>query len=349
MMNQKKKHTIQQLQHLKNKHISRVLFVSFILLLFIIILNMNLGVIKMTPLEVIKTLVGQGTVQQNLVLFEFRLPRIILAILIGAGLSVSGAILQGITKNPLADSGILGINAGAGLFVAFFIMHFNKISIINLPTFSLPIIAFSGGVFAAFIIYVLSLNNGKAHPVRIILVGIGINMLLNSLLLLLQLKMDPLQYISVEVWLAGSIWGSNWQHVLSLLPWVCILTPYIFSKSTTLNIMNMGDDTAIGLGIPLERERLMLSISAVALASSCVSVSGGISFVGLIAPHLSRRIVGPKYEYLIPMSAFMGALLVLLSDTFARQLLSPREIPTGIVVAVIGVPYFLYLLTKLKS
>lgn len=336
----------QMLRNKKSKFI-KLAGIMFIILIAAFILSMNLGVIRLSPWEVTKTLFGFGTAKQQLILFDFRLPRIVIAILIGAGLSVSGAIMQGITRNPLADPGILGINAGAGFGVVAFILFFTGTA--NQSIFILPLVALVGGFTAAILIYILSIKNGAVSPVRMILVGIGIGMLFNAFNLLFQMKMQYHQFISAAIWLAGSIYGSNWKFVAALLPWILILMPYAYYKSNILNVMNLGEQNATGLGVRIERERFLLSLAAVALASACVSIGGGISFVGLVAPHLARRLVGPRHEYLIPVSAVLGSILLLVSDMFARQLLAPNEIPTGIVVAVIGAPYFLYLLAKSDS
>lgn len=166
---------------------------------------------------------------------------------------------------------------------------------------------------------------------------------------MLVVKLDETQFDFVATWQAGSIWGSNWKFVLALLPWLLLLIPYVLSKSRALDVLSLGDDIAYGLGASVEKERRRLLVSAVALAASCVAVSGSISFVGLIAPHLARRLVGPRHRILLPVCALAGAVLVSVSDTVARVIAQPFEIPTGIMVAIIGAPYFLYLLVKNKQ
>lgn len=202
----------------------------------------------------------------------------------------------------------------------------------------------------AALIYALSYKrNEGVSPTRLILTGIGVAAGISSAMIVLTLKLDPQKYQFVATWLAGSIWGSNWKFVLALLPWIVVLLPLAFYKARVMNILNLGENSATGLGIPVEKERLLLLAVAVGLAGSSVAVSGGIGFVGLIAPHLARRLVGPKHELLLPASAMTGALLVIVADTIGRWLMQPTEIPTGIVVAVIGAPYFLYLLSKVKG
>ncbi|MGV3488655.1 MAG: FecCD family ABC transporter permease [Tuberibacillus sp.] len=321
---------------------------SLILIVIVFLISMDIGYIKLTPAEVFQALIGKGTDQQNLILFDFRLPRMIVSLLVGAGLAVSGAILQGISKNPLADPGILGINAGAGLMVVIFIAFFSVDHASSV--FMLPFMAFIGSGIAAAVIYLLSFNKNEGlSPARMILVGVAVGAVISAIMIVLTLRLEPESYQFVASWLAGSIWASNWSFVIALLPWVIVLIPYSVVRAHVLDILTLGRKTAIGLGVNLEREQLFLLLAAVGLAGSSVAVSGGISFVGLIGPHLARRLVGAPHRLMLPVSALLGAVLLLMADTIGRAILQPSEIPTGIVVAVIGAPYFLYLLVKTSS
>lgn len=327
-----------------------LLVVGILSLLIVIafIISMNTGYIKLSPLEVIRTLFGLGTDKQHLILFEFRLPRIIISVLVGMGLAVSGCVLQGISRNALADPGILGINAGAGLAVMLFISFFSSTT--AAPVFLLPVLAFAGAGGTAVIIYSLAYKRHEGiSPMRLLLTGVAVAAGISSVMIVLTLRLSPENYQFVATWLAGSIWGSNWKFVLSLLPWIIVLIPFVFSKARVLNVLNLGDLTATGLGASIEKERRILLAAAVGLAGASVSVSGGIGFVGLIGPHLARQLVGSKHQILIPAAALAGGLLVLVADTIGRWILQPSEIPAGIVVAVIGAPYFLYLLARLKD
>lgn len=328
----------------------RAFFVMAILSALIIvsfIISMNTGFIRLTPLEVLKTLFGAGTDKQQLILFDFRLPRIVICILIGAAFAVSGCIIQGLSRNPLADPGLLGINAGAGLAVVMFVSFFPSTQ--TASVFLMPVLALAGASFAAAIIFALSY---KRHygliPTRMILVGIAVALGLNAAIHILQIRLDPNEYQSTAVWLAGSIWGTNWKFVLAMLPWLIIILPFVFAKAKVLNVLNLGDQLAVGLGAQVNKERVKLLFAAVGLAGASVAVGGAIGFVGLIAPHLARRLVGPQHQALLPASALTGALLVIVSDTLARWVFQPSEIPTGLVVAVVGAPYFLYLLSRSK-
>lgn len=337
-------------QHSQKGKAKRAVLVSVTLVFLIIIIffiSLNTGSIYLTPAEVILTLFGQGTEQQNLILFDFRLPRMVIALLVGTGLAISGAVLQGIVRNPLADPGIIGINAGAGLSVMLFLSFFAVTTMISIIL--MPFLAFLGAAGAAFIIYVLSYKRSEGiTPMRLVLTGIAVAAGINALMIVLTLRLNPETYQFLATWLAGSIWGSDWQFVLALLPWLVILIPFVYSKAMVLNILHLGEETSIGLGANLEKERRVLLASAVGLAAASVSVSGGIGFIGLIAPHLTRQLVGDKYEYVIPVSGLVGALLLLLADMIGRFIKQP-EVPAGIIVAVIGAPYFLYLLARLKD
>ncbi|MEK3996148.1 iron ABC transporter permease [Psychrobacillus sp. FSL K6-2365] len=325
-----------------------IISLLFILIVIAFIISMNTGFIRLSPIEVIQTLFGYGNEKQHLILFEFRLPRIIISVLVGMGLAVSGCVLQGISRNSLADPGILGINAGAGLTVILFISFFPSTT--AAPVFLLPVLAFLGAGITATIIYTLAYKRNEGiSPMRLILTGVAVAAGISSAMIVLTLRLSPENYHFVATWLAGSIWGSNWMYVLSLLPWIIVLIPFVFSKARVLNVLNLGDLAATGLGASIEKERRILLASAVGLAGASVSISGGIGFVGLIGPHLARQLVGSRHQYLIPASALTGGLLVLIADTIGRWILQPSEIPAGIIVAVIGAPYFLYLLSKLKD
>lgn len=315
------------------------------LLLVSFLISMNTGFTKLSPMDTLRTLTGGGSDEEILILFTFRLPRIVISILIGAGLSLSGCIIQGISRNPLADPGLLGINAGAGLMVILYIMFFGAHSF--LAVFTLPFLAMAGAGITAVIIYLLTFVKGEGiSPMRLILTGVAVQAGISALTTALVVRLDKTQFDFLAAWQAGSIWGSNWQFVLALLPWLLFLIPYVLMKSRTLDVLCLGVPIACSLGVPVEREQRRLLAASVALAASCVAVGGSISFAGLIAPHLARRLVGPRHVVLLPACALMGAVLVSVADTAARVILQPAEIPTGIMVAIIGAPYFLYLLAK---
>lgn len=332
----------------KRKRNVLILFILGLLILITFLISMNTGYSRLSPLDVLRTTFGGGTERENLILFTFRLPRIVISILIGAGLAVSGCVMQGISRNALADPGILGINAGAGLMVMLFISFFPTTA--AAPVFLLPVLALIGAGLTAMLIYVLAYKRHHGlSPTRLLLTGIAVAAGISAAMIVLTLRLDPDKYQFVATWLAGSIWGTNWKFVLSLLPWIVVLVPYVILKAQVLNVLNLGDQTAAGLGVSVGGEQLKLLAAAVGLAASSVAVSGGIGFVGLIGPHLARRLVGARHQMLVPAAALVGSLLVIVADTIGRWILQPSEVPTGIVVAVIGAPYFLYLLARSRS
>lgn len=329
----------------KMKRVKVTTFSALFLLIIIFVVSVATGFASLTPSELFRTIIGQGTPRENLILFEFRLPRIFVAILAGMGLAVSGAILQSITKNPLSDPGILGINAGAGLMVVVYIMFFTVESSSFL--YVLPLFALAGGMATAAVIYVMSYIKGEGvEPTRLVLVGVGLAAALYGATLTLSTRLDMEDYSFMANWMAGRIWGDDWTFVLSLLPWILLLVPYTMFKSNVLNTLNLHENVSVGVGVNVGRERIILIIVAVALASASVAVSGGIAFVGLMSPHIARSLVGPRHQSFLPVAALIGAILLLAADTIGRVILDPSGIPAGIIVTIIGAPYFMYLLAK---
>ncbi|MDU6115674.1 MAG: iron ABC transporter permease [Paeniclostridium sordellii] len=330
----------------KNKKFTLVVGILVILIITTFLVSLNTGSLAIAPSDVIKTLIGQGSKSQEIAIFKLRLPRIVIGILVGTALAIAGTILQGVTKNDLADSGILGINSGASLFVVvyIFIMNGNVYDgISNMTIFTMPLVALSGAIFGAFLIYILAWKNG-INSSRLLLIGIGINVAFTSILTIFQLKFTTQEFNRVMAWTSGSIWGASWKYVLAILPFILIFVILTIYKSRYLDALNLGDEVATGLGVEVEKERRKLIIYAVILAGVATSVAGSIAFLGLIAPHIARKLVGPKHKNLIPTAALVGSLILLVGDTIARNIIAPMELPVGIVVSVIGVPYFIYLM-----
>ena len=333
----------------KQRRFWKIVLILIVLMVSMIFVNLSIGVISISPKEVLQTFFNAGTEKQELILFDFRLPEIILCLLIGASLAVSGTILQGVTQNELADPGIIGINSGAGLAIVLFIYAFRDIlpASHSLAIFIMPFAALFGAMIAAVLIYMLAWKKGVL-PTRLVLVGIGINAGFSALLTILQLRMDPQDYRQVTVWLTGDIWNANWTFVLALLPWVFILIPIVLHKARTLNVFHLGDDVAAGLGTPVERERRVLLLLAVSLAGAGVAAGGAIAFIGLVVPHIARKLIGPLHQYIIPLATLIGAGLLLSANLIGKNLLAPTSIPVGIVVSLVSAPYFIYLLVKVK-
>lgn len=313
------------------------------------------GAFDITVMDIIKTFLRiDPNEKQDLVIFEFRLPRIVIAALVGIGLGIAGTVIQGVTRNGLADPGILGINAGAGasivIFMFFFQMTATNISFDSwYSVFIMPLFGFVGGALAAAIIYIFSWRNGVLDMQRLILTGIAISSGFGAVSLYISLKMNASDYEMAAVWISGSIYNANWSFVLSVLPWVVILGYAIYRKSHLLDYLQLEDASVKSLGISVEKEKSILLISSIGLVSACVSVSGGIGFIGLMAPHIAKRLVGIKHRYVVPMSAAVGMFLLVFSDYIAKTVFEPSELPVGIIVSIIGIPYFLYLLVKTRA
>lgn len=313
------------------------------------------GAFDMSVMDVIKTLLRiDSNEKYQLVIFEFRLPRIVIAALVGIGLGIAGTVIQGVTRNGLADPGILGINAGAStsivLFMFFFQMTYTNVSGSSWSSIlMMPLFGFVGGVVAAAIIYLFAWRNGALDMQRLILTGIAISSGFGALTLYLSLKMNAKDYEMAAMWISGSIYNANWTFVLSIIPWVVILGFVIYKKSHLLNYFQLEESSVTSLGISVEKEKSILLLSSIGIVSACVSVSGGIGFIGLMAPHIAKRLVGINYRYVVPTSAVVGMFLLVFSDYFAKTIFEPSELPVGIVVSIIGIPYFLYLLVKSKA
>ncbi|WP_206919449.1 FecCD family ABC transporter permease [Alicyclobacillus suci] len=324
----------------------RLILISLIgLTLLTAFIGLGIGSSGVSYREIVPTLFGRGSFDDSFILYGIRLPRIIITILSGMALAVSGAILQGITKNDLADPGIIGINSGAGVAITVFYLFFP----IDQGTFSymLPAVAFVGAVVTAAFIYVFSYQRKTGlEPVRLVLVGVGFSLALSGLMVILISSSDDEKVNFIAQWLAGDIWGTSWPFIWAILPWLVVLVPFTLYKANRLNILGLHPNVATGVGVAIERERLTLLFTAVALAAAAVSVTGGIAFVGLIAPHLAKSLVGPRHQLFLPIALLMGGWLLLVADCIGHNVVPPDGIPAGVMIALIGAPYFIYLLLK---
>jgi iron complex transport system permease protein len=319
-----------------------------LILLAAIVASMTIGTLAMTPLDLANTLLGQGTRQQEIALYTIRVPRILIALLVGGALAVSGAILQSVTRNDLADPGILGISSGAALFVVIYIYLTNGGNYYSMPAltiFTMPLIALAGGLLAALLIYVLAWRRGMKST-RLLLMGIAVNAAFAALIVMLQISFDVKDFNRVLMWTMGSIWGANQSYVIAVGPLLLLLVIAAVYQSRYLDVYTLGDETAGELGVNVERRRRLLIVLAAGLAALATAVAGSIAFVGLVAPHIARRLVGPQHRYLLVVALLVGMALVVASDIIARNLFAPIEIHLGIVISLIGVPYFMYLLLK---
>ncbi|MGO1369519.1 MAG: FecCD family ABC transporter permease [Senegalia sp. (in: firmicutes)] len=322
-----------------------ILLILLALMGVTILLNMGIGDFSLPYDRAIQTILGNGTSKEKFVLFELRLPRIFITILSGMALALSGAILQGITQNELADPGIIGINSGAGVAVAIFFL-FVPIDGGNF-SYLIPVVAFIGALFSSIIIYLLAYKKGYGtDPVRLIILGVGFSMALSGLMIVIISSAERSKVEFISKWLSGNVWGIDWVFILAIVPWLAFLIPFTLYKANKLNIINLGRDISIGLGMNLEKERIELLLSAVALSASAVSVTGNISFIGLMSPHIARALVGHRSQKFIPIAIITGGFLLLLADFIGQNLVKPNGLPAGIIVSLIGAPYFIYILMK---
>ncbi len=316
-----------------------------LLLVFLVGLHVSQGEYPIPLGAVMATLLGLPAADPNhaFVVLDLRLPRALVAALVGMGLAIAGTIIQGLTRNPLAAPEIIGINAGAGLGALLLLVLFPSMSLVGLP-----MAAFGGGLAAAIAIYALAWNRGSS-PLRLILMGIGLTALLGALTNVLVTFGEINVVGQALVWLTGSVYGRGWQHVGPLVPWLLGAGAVALLLARDLNTLHLGDEVAQSLGIAVERQRSLLLLCAVALAGVSVAIAGNISFVGLMAPHLSRQLVGPSHEGLLPTAALVGGCMVTLADLLGRLVFAPLELPCGVVTAVVGAPYFLYLLYRNRN
>lgn len=316
-----------------------------ILMVVTAVAGMSWGYSSLSLNRLIPVLLGDGSFKEEFVLFSVRLPRVVITILSGMCLALSGSILQSITRNDLADPGIIGINSGAGVAVAVYFLYFP----IDAGSFVyiLPVAAFLGALVTAAFIYGFAFSRRRGlDPIRMVLVGVGFSLALSGMMMVIISSAERSKVDFIAKWLAGSIWGADWPFIWALLPWLLVLAPLTFMKAGSLNLLGLNEETATGVGLRIERERLVLILIAVAAAASAVSVTGGIAFIGLMAPHIAKALVGPRNQLFIPLAVLLGGWLLLAADTLGRNLADPDGIPAGIMVSLIGVPYYIYLLLK---
>jgi iron complex transport system permease protein len=323
-----------------NHRVPVILLVLTLLTLIAMVISIGYGEYPISPIDVIKTILGLPTANQDyaFIINTLRLPRTIVAFLVGAGLAIAGTITQGITRNPLAAPDIIGVNAGAALAAVSLI-----ILLPNVPVSLLPFAAFCGALIVALLIYLLAWQGGSS-PLRLILVGIGFSLIAGALTDIMITFGEINSVSQALVWLAGSVYGRTWSEVIALLPWIIIFGLIALLLARELNTLNFGDDVARSLGSRVEWQRGLLLLTSVALAGATVATAGAVGFVDLMSPHLGRRLVGASHEGLLPVSAMMGGMLVVVADLLGRVLFAPLELPCGIVTSAIGAPYFIYLL-----
>lgn len=328
-----------KLTHLKAYRLT-VILIAMLILLFVFFFSIATGTIRFSVHEIISML--KGDLHGNLVnqiIFNVRIPRIITGVFVGMNLAVAGVLLQGILRNPMASPNIIGVNAGAGL-AAVIIM-----TILPGKIGAIPFASFLGALLAALLIYLLSTASGSSSTIHIVLAGIAVSNLLNAgTSALMMINSDVLEV--TYSWLLGSLSGRSWTAVNTIWPYSLVALSVALSISPKVNLFGLGDEVASSVGLQIRLYRIVILLTAAVLAGSAVSVTGTIGFVGLIAPHSARLLIGSDHRYLVPLSAILGAILLVLSDTVARTIFQPVELSVGIITSVLGAPFFLFLLHK---
>lgn len=319
--------------------------------------SITTGASNASVIDVIAGMVSGGaestlSIRDHIVIFDIRLPRAVLGFLIGGGLAVSGAVMQGLFRNPLADPGLIGVSAGSSLGAVTMIVlgggvlapvaHFFGI-------FSLPIAAFIGGLATTILLYKVATRYGQTSIATMLLAGIALGALALAMTGILIYMADDRQLRDLTFWSMGSLAGSTWSKVAGAGPIIILsLLPLPF-MARGLNALTLGEAAAFHMGISVQRLKNIAIVSVAAAVGSSVAVSGGIGFVGIVVPHILRMVIGPDHRFLLPASALFGGSLLVVADVVARTIVSPAELPIGILTAGVGGPFFLWMLLRQRS
>lgn len=317
---------------------TRIASTSILLLIFVVI-SIGMGSVYISPLETIQTIFTRSEEMATTIIWDLRIPRVAVAAIVGVNLALSGALLQAVMRNPLADPGLTGVSSGASVTVLAIMLVFP-----NFTSF-VPIAAMIGGTIAVAIVYTLAWKKNTISPVRIILAGVAVNAIFGGITGLLSILYSDRLPAALQ-WMNGSLGGKGMGDVAVLLPYSMIGWVLALFCIRSANLLSLGEKVASNLGENTNRIRILLSLVAVYLAAVSVSIVGLLGFVGLVVPHMARLIVGTNYRFVIPMSMVLGAVVLVIADTIGRTLFAPLDLPAGIIMAMVGGPYFLYLMRK---
>lgn len=328
-----------------------------VLLLAAVVISLSLGAVQIAVPEVVAILASKTgfsthafTAQQEIVLLSIRLPRIVLAVIIGGALGVTGASLQGLFRNPLVEPGLIGVSSGAALFAVTIIVFGKWIpaALNGLQNYLLPVFAFLGGLLVTMITYKLSQREGKTDIMILILVGVAMNALAGALIGLSIYYADDTALRTFTFWTLGDLGGASWQKTGFAIPLIVLPSLGLLFFYRQLNAIALGEAEAWHMGVPVEKVKHAVIVLSALAVGTAVSMGGMIGFIGLVVPHILRTLSGPNHQHVLPASLLLGASLLTLSDLFARTVVSPSEIPIGVVTAMIGTPFFLWLLLNAK-
>ena len=325
-----------------------------VLLAIVVVASLTVGASGASLLDsLLKLAMGQDvSLRDRIVLLDIRLPRTLLGILIGAALAVSGALMQGLFRNPLADPGLVGVSAGAGLgaICAIVVGGFLPAAVLGfLDYFLVPVAAFFGGWLATILLYRVATRQGRTSVAVMLLAGIALGALTGALSGILVYHADDQQLRDLTFWGLGSLAGATWFKLGTAAPLILaslIVAPFL---ARSLNALALGEPAAMHLGIPIQKMKRIAILTVAVSVGAAVAASGGIGFVGIVVPHLLRLIMGPDHRFLLVNSALLGAALLLFADIVSRIIIAPAELPIGIIMAVIGGPFFLYVLLRNRS
>lgn len=323
-----------------------------------VLLSLGLGAYVIYPGTILNNIVsalGGAVVTDDVaynVFWYIRMPRVVLAILIGATLAVAGVGFQGLFRNPLADASLIGVGSGATLAAIFAIVLGSSVLLsfqTILGQYLLNISAFAGAIISILVVYRLSRSQGKTHVAIMLLAGIAINAIVGAASGLITLAAKDEQLRTITFWSLGSLGGANWKNIMALLPFVAVTVGIMPFMGKPLNALALGEQDAVSMGIPIERVKNIIMVVCAIGVGACVAMAGMIGFIGLVVPHIFRLLLGPEHKKLILVSALGGAILLVLSDLISRTIIAPVEIPIGIITSLIGGPFFIYLLLKEKN
>lgn len=317
------------------------------------LLSLFVGAADQSPAEVVGALLDGGRAlvtgesypvdTLHSIVLNLRLPRVLLAALVGVCLALSGSVMQALFQNPMADPYIVGVSSGAGLGAVVAMMLVAPLAPLGLVT--VPALAFVGGAAVVLLVYILSQRAGRVHTATLLLTGIAVGSLVSAVTSFLLLVMEQ-DLRGVLYWLLGGLSGRGWTHVAMIAPHALVGLVACLVAVRPLNLLLLGEDTAASLGLDVGRAKRWLLALASLLAAGAVAVGGIIAFVGLVVPHIARLLVGPDHRHLVPVAATGGAVLMVLADVAARTLVAPSELPLGIITSALGCPFFLYLLRR---
>ncbi len=339
----------------KDKSVVNIIIMLFIISLFTIVVTVGIGSTNISPKTTIDILLSRVPILNNFstgsfepvdenIILKLRLPRVLLGMIVGASLSICGVTMQALVGNSLADPYILGVSNGAATFATLG-MLFGTFSFLGV--YSLPISAFLGASSTIIVVYTLSRENGRINITKLLLIGVAVSMIMGGLTSVIKLSApNALGLHNTEFWMAGSLASARWEYLR--LPFITLILCFVFLiiNYRGLNLLLLGEDTAVTLGVNVSGLQKILIFIASILAGVTIAVSGAIGFIGLMVPHFTRLLVGGDHKKVLPISALLGGILVVWVDVVARTIIAPEELPVGVLTAIIGGPIFILILRK---